>query len=111
MFSAEDGTPGWIAAKTIWAWPQSLIQRPTRVLVRGVRLDGSGNARFQLGPQWDSAPITSELRLVTSHTVGSFGHSTWGTTVTLIFVREPGCYALQLDSAHSTSTIVIQASP
>jgi hypothetical protein len=109
VFSAEEQHPDWIASKTIWAWPQPLIERATRVLVQGIRLDGQGETRFQLGPQWHTAPFRSELRLVTNQTVGSFSDSKWGTTVTLIFVREPGCNALQLDSARGSSTIVIEA--
>jgi len=108
-FSRYDRLPAWLGAKVIWMWPAELKTRPVRVLVRGLRIDGDGPFRFQLGPEWDSAPITSELRLVTTRTVGSFSTSNWGTTVTLLLVRTPGCYGLQLDSAGGTSTIVVRA--
>ena len=108
-FGPDDRHPAWLAAKTIWTWPAGLITNGMRVLVRGARLDRSGAMRFQLGPEWGAAPLTRELRLDTRHTVGSFSNSTWGTTVTLLFVREAGCYLLQLDSARGTSTVVIRA--
>ncbi len=101
--------PGWLGAKTIWTWPTELRTKRLRVLVRGLRLDQPGELRFQLGPQWESAPLTRGLRLDTSRTVGSFSASTWGTTVTLLLVRTPGCYGLQLDSKRGTSTIVVRA--
>ena len=66
--------------------------------------------RFQLDPQWDTAPLTTELHIDTTRTVGGFGNSRWGTTVTRLLVRTHGCYGLQLDSAHRTSTIVVRAS-
>jgi hypothetical protein len=80
-----------------------------RVLVRGRRLDEPGTMLFQLGPQWDTAPLTRELRIDTAHTVGAFSNSTWGTTVSLLFAAAPGCYGLQLDSVQGTSVIVVNA--
>lgn len=103
--SAYDRKPGWLAAKTIWTWRPALTHRRTIVLVTGRRLDGAGAVRFQLGPQWDSAALTRQLRLDTTQTVGGFSNSTWGTTVTMILVRQPGCYALRVGAA----TIVIRA--
>jgi hypothetical protein len=108
-FSSYDRQPGWLGAKTLWAWPTLLKGHPERVLVRGVRLDRPGSLRFQVGPQWASAPHTKELHIDTSQTVGSFGQSRWGATVTMLLVRTPGCYGLQLDSQRGTSTIVIDA--
>jgi hypothetical protein len=109
FFSTDDRHPGLLASKTIWAWPTRYVTHSTPVLVRGLRLDAAGAIQFQLGPQWDSAPLTRELHLVTSLTVGSYSNSTWGTTVTLLLVRTPGCYGLQLDSPAGTSTIVFRA--
>jgi hypothetical protein len=106
---AYDRAPGWLAAKTIWAWPPALVHRRTRVLVRARRIDGAGPVRFQLGPQWDTAPLTRVLHLDTTETVGGFSGSRWGTTVTMILVRSPGCYAITLDTAMRTTTIVIRA--
>jgi hypothetical protein len=108
-FSSYDRAPSWLAAKTIWAWRPALISRRTRVLVRGRRLDRPGLMRFQLGPEWGSAPITRELHLDTTQTVGSFSTSNWGTTVTMLLIRTPGCYGLQLDSERGTSTIIVDA--
>ncbi len=109
LFSPDDTHGGWLASKTIWAWPPGLVSRRVRVLVRGRRLDASGPMRFQLGPQWDTAPVTQELHIDTTQRVGSFTDSRWGTTVTLLLVQAPGCYGLQLDSARGTSTIVVEA--
>jgi hypothetical protein len=108
-FSGDSRHPSWIASKTIWAWPTKLKTHAIRVLVRGLRLDQPGVMRFQLGPQWDSAPLTRELHINTSQTVGAFSNSTWGTTVTLLFVRTPGCYGIQLDCQLGTSTIIVHA--
>jgi hypothetical protein len=106
-FSAYDRRPGWLGSKTIWAWPENLRSHAVHVLVRGIRLDRPGRMRFQLGPSWDSAPLTPELHIVTSRTVGSYSQSRWGTTVTMLLARAPGCYGLQLDSERGTSTIVL----
>lgn len=108
-FGPYDRRPGWLGSKTLWAWPTPLVAHPVRVLVRGVRLDAPGPLRFQLGPDWDGAPLTRELRLDTSRTVGSFGGSRWGATVTMLLVRTRGCYGLQLDTARGTTTIVVAA--
>jgi hypothetical protein len=106
-FSAYDRRPGWLGSNTIWAWPTKLR---THVLVRGIRLDQPGRMRFELGPQWGSAPLATELHIDTSRTVGSYSQSRWGTTVTMLLVRAPGCYGLQLDSARGTSTIIVSGS-
>jgi hypothetical protein len=106
-FSAYDRRPGWLGSKTIWAWPTNLRSHAVHVLVRGIRLDRPGRMRFELGPQWGSAPLTTELHIDTSRTVGSYSQSRWGTTVTMLLARAPGCYGLQLDSERGTSTIVL----
>lgn len=108
-FSRYDRYPSWLGSKTIWVWPTKLVNRSTRVLVRGRRLDAPGTMRFQLGPQWDTAPLATELRIDTTQTVGGFSDSTWGTTVTMLLARTRGCYGLQLDSERGTSTIVVSA--
>jgi hypothetical protein len=109
-FSRYDRHPSWLGSKTIWAWPPKLVTHATRVLVRGRRLDRPGPMRFQLGPEWDTAPLTTELHIDTTRTVGGFSDSRWGTTVTMLLVRTHGCYGLQLDSEHRTSTIVVSVS-
>jgi hypothetical protein len=60
------------------------------------------------GPNWGS-PLRSELRITTSQPVGSFSNSTWGTTVTMLFGRTPGCYGIQLDTGQGTTIIVLAA--
>jgi hypothetical protein len=107
-FSAYDRMPGWLGAKTLWAWRPALRSRAVRVLVRGERLDRPGVLRFQQGPDWGS-PRTPELHIDTRFSVGSFGGVPWGATVTMLLVRKAGCYGLQLDSAQGTSTIVVKA--
>jgi hypothetical protein len=107
-FGPDGRHPGWIGSKTLWTWPARLLKQSTRVLVRGRRLDQSGAMRFQLGPNWDS-PLRPELRITTTQPVGSFSNSTWGTTVTMLFGRTPGCYGIQLDTGQGTTIIVIAA--
>lgn len=109
-FNRYDRHPSWLGSKTIWAWPRKLVTHATRVLVRGRRLDRPGMMRFQLGPQWDTAALTTELRIDTTRTVGGFSNSLWGTTVTMLLVRTHGCYGFQLDSEQGTSTIVVSTS-
>lgn len=108
-FGPDGRHAGWIGSKTLWAWPAALRTKHVRVLVRGRRLDSPGALRFQLGPDWDTTPLMRELRLDTTQTVGAFGNSTWGTTVTMLFARAPGCYGLQLDSEQGTSIVVVRA--
>lgn len=107
-FSAYDRFPGWIASKSLWAWPARYLKQPFKVLVRGRRLDRAGAMRFQLGPDW-GAPLRSELRITTSQPVGSFSNTTWGSTVTMFVARKHGCYGLQLDTTRGTSIIVVRA--
>jgi len=106
LFEADGRHAGWIGSKTLWIWPTRLLQHGIHVLVRGRRLDHAGVMRFQLGPNWDS-PLRSELHIDTSQPVGSFSGTTWGATVTMLFGRTHGCYGLQLDARHGTSTIVV----
>jgi hypothetical protein len=108
-FSSDGRHAAWIASKTLWAWPPALKTRVTLVLVRGRRLDRPGVMKFQLGPNWDTTPLTSELRIDTTEMVGSFGGSAWGATVTELFVRTPGCYELQLDTTRGSQRIVMDA--
>ncbi len=107
-FGRDGRHPGWLGSKTLWTWSPQLLERGTRVLVRGTRLDRNGVMRFQLGPDWGT-PLRAELHIDTSRPVGSFGDSNWGTTVTMLFGRARGCYGLQLDTAQGTSTIVVAA--
>ena len=86
----------------------ALPQAAAHVLVRGRRLDRAGSMRFQLGPDWGS-PLRSELHIDTSQPVGSFSQTTWGSTVTMLFGRKPGCYGLQLDTSSGTSIVVVRA--
>jgi hypothetical protein len=107
-FSTDGRHPGWLGSKTLWAWPTELLKNGVHVRVRGRRLDGPGEMRFQLGPDWDTTPIARELRIDTTKPMGDFGNSRWGATVSELLVRKPGCYALRLDSERGTSTIVLR---
>jgi hypothetical protein len=104
-FEPDGRHAGWIGAKTLWTWPPRLLKQSTLVLVRGRRLDQPGVMRFQLGPNWGT-PLRSELHINTSDPVGSFSDTPWGTTVTMLFGRTPGCYGIQLDASQGTSIIV-----
>jgi hypothetical protein len=107
-FSPDGRHPGWLGSKTLWAWPTVLLTNGVHVVVRGRRLDGPGEMRFQLGPDWDTTPIARRLRIDTTNPVGDFGGSRWGATVSELLVRAPGCYELRLESERGTSTIVLR---
>jgi hypothetical protein len=107
-FGPDGRHAGWIGSKTLWTWPTPLLRHSNHVLIRGRRLDQPGAMRFQLGPNW-GAPLRTELRIDTSKSVGSFSDLSWGTTVTMLFGRRPGCYGIQLDTSHGTSIIVLAA--
>jgi len=109
VLGSDQRHPGLMGTKLVWAWPAALAKAHMRVLVRGKRLDASGATKFQLGPQFDTAPLTNELRLSTGNTVGSFAGSNWGATVTVIYVPVEGCYGLQLDWTGGTRTLVFKS--
>jgi hypothetical protein len=71
------------------------------VLVRGGRVDGSGEVGFDLGPQW-TRRVLSEIRLLGPEP---------GNHPAATFVRVSGCYAYQVDTLRQSYLIVFEAQP
>ncbi len=89
----EEG--GWLYAKVLWVAAPS-FRGP--VLVRGRRLDASGDLRFERGPD----PV-AELTLHTNaHPPDAAGWIDWPSYTRL---RGPGCYAYQVDAPDFTLMI------
>jgi len=93
----EEG--GWYYVKVLWfAAPEAVGP----VLVRGGRLDAPGEVRFGDGP--NPAP---ELRLGRGGTVADApGWRHWPSFTRL---REPGCYAYQIDGRDFSTVVVFAA--
>ena len=98
---------GWYYVKVLWVAQPGL---PGPFLVRGERIDGPGEVRFQDGPN-----PSSELPLIairdtngaqipaTAFTPGQDGWTTWPTYTR---VRGSGCYAFQVDGPAFSIAIV-----
>lgn len=94
----EEG--GWIYVKVLWISDLSRYNGP--VLVRGGRIDISGELRFGSGPN----PST-ELQLDPAEGTNSArGWQDWPTYTRL---RAPGCYAFQVDGITFTQVTPFQA--
>jgi hypothetical protein len=86
---------GWFGTKALWTVPRA----SGPVLVRGGQLDGMDPVGFDIGPSWTSH-VLSEIRLVGPDTI---------LHPAATFVRAPGCYAYQIDTARSSYLIVFEA--
>ncbi len=98
-FPAPTETPfygsAWSGAKVLW------IVDPTYrgpLLIRGGRLDGSGQIGFETG-----AEPPSELRIDAATT------SDWRSFPSYTRLRSPGCYMYQVDGLTFTETIIFEA--
>jgi hypothetical protein len=83
--------------KVLWAVKPGVAARLT---VTGGRLRGSRGdtrLRFQLG---DGDPIRPQLHLATSRSLD------WAYFPSALLVRRPGCYALEVNTQNSVSTVV-----
>jgi hypothetical protein len=107
--STLGAAPGtWSGQKVMWVI-QPLYQGP--VLVRGRRIDGPGQVRFNGGLDEDldvdslpSAPLLPELRLVGDSSYGA----PWLAWVAYTRMRGLGCYAYQVDGLSFSETIVFR---
>lgn len=100
-------TTGWYGIKTVWWVEPDKADRP--ILVRGRRVDGEGEMRFTggtLGGTPDE-PV-AELRLAgpNAQLAGPDGWHDWASN---LWVREPGCYAYQVDGANFSDVVVFEA--
>jgi hypothetical protein len=91
------GYDGWDGTKVLWTVPR--YRGP--YIVRGRQLDGSGELRFDQGPNWTNK-LHGELRLV-----GPYGLLNPAAT----FLRAPGCYAYQVDGRGFSYHIIFEARP
>lgn len=89
----------WSAIKTLWIAPP---RYRGRVLVRGRQLDGQHGVRF------GSRKLHKELHL---NTLGGSMPSGWQNWTSATRLIAPGCYGLQLDSAHNSRVIIFPAEP
>ncbi len=99
-YSGTNEEGGWHYLKVLW------IEDPSYkgpALVRGRQIDGSGELRFERGPN----PST-ELQLAQDSALGSGGIS-WSNWPTYTRLRGPGCYAYQIDGANFSKAIVFSA--
>lgn len=91
------GYEGWDGTKALWTVPRYLGP----YIVRGRQLDGTGELRFDQGPNWSNR-LHRELRLV-----GPYPRLNPAAT----FLRAPGCYAYQVDGRGFSYEIVFEARP
>jgi hypothetical protein len=89
---------GWYLVKTLWVADPAFVGP---VLIRGGRIDTPGEMRFGPGPD----PLPS-LELVATPPADN---TRWHDWPQYTRIREPGCYAFQLDSITFTRTIVFEA--
>jgi hypothetical protein len=92
---SEQPYTGWFGTKALWTIPHA----PGKVLVRGGQLDGVNPVGFDVGPSWTSR-VHSEIQLVGPDAI---------LHPAATFVRAPGCYAYQIDTARSSYLIIFEA--
>ena len=86
---------GWAGTKVLWAVPRYV----GAVLIRGRQLDGPNEVGFDVGPRWTRS-VHAKIELVGPE------HDLHPAAT---FVREPGCYAYQVDTFRSSYLIVFEA--
>ena len=75
-------------------------------LIRGARIDASGDVRFQAG----GGPLTGELRFEYDTGTRSQGSEEgWRFLPSTVVIDGPGCYAFQVDGVDWSLTIVMDA--
>jgi hypothetical protein len=99
VFGGIFGSSEWAGAKVLWATGPS-VDSP--VLVRGRQLDGDEVVRFD-----QDADPASELVLSPSERAPLDGG--WRDFRSAARVRKSGCYAFQVDTTTSTSSVVFVA--
>lgn len=104
------GDRGWLATKVIWVFGHSY---GGPLLLRGGRIDGTGRLGFDhyLGAaQWPRSgrapfPALLYVRSGLEHTTGS----TLESEPSVVYVRRPGCYAVQADGVGFSEVLVFRA--
>jgi hypothetical protein len=101
FFEATPGG-GWKAIDVLWTAEPGLTGD---VLVRGARLDGTGELGFG-----DAADPLKELRLAPGGQTQTFGDRALVAT-TQMRVKVAGCYGLEIDAGGRSSVVVFEAKP
>jgi len=103
-FSGADQSGGYAFIKEIWI---ASPDEPGPILVRGGRIDTSGELRFG-----DGSEPAAELRLPI-HSYEHTGDQPLGWRIFNGYVRprSPGCYAMQLDTLSGSRWLVFEVTP
>jgi hypothetical protein len=78
-----------------------------KILIRGGRLDKQGQVGFDYSPVVPVEPTSDRLQFDTEDT--SPDPNGWWQWQSYVRVREPGCYAFQIDTDAATGLIVFRA--
>jgi hypothetical protein len=89
---------GWVGQKSPWLIAPD-YHGP--VLVRGARIDGTGEMRFAFG-------TGQHLRTLRVAAHSGQQRNGWRVIPSLTLVRKPGCYAYQVDGTTFSQVIVIR---
>jgi hypothetical protein len=98
------GGAGWGLQKVLWA---ASPDYDGPILIRGARIDGEGAVGFNVNG--DGAPL-AELQLPPG-SAPEASHGGWRGWPSYTRVREPGCYAYQVDGTDFSIVIVFRAVP
>jgi hypothetical protein len=98
--SGDTPERGWHRMKVLWLVRAST---PGPVIIRGARIDKPGPIRwFENG---------NDPTLVIDGDARSTAPSEWRDNPAAIFVRDSGCYALQIDGPTFQATVILRARP
>lgn len=100
-FGQSEQTEGWYYVKILWLIEPG-VNGP--ILIRGRQLDGPGELRFGDG----GSPEASMLIGVDTPAAQDLPKG-WREMPSFTRIKEPGCYAWQLDGPDFTSLVVFQA--
>jgi hypothetical protein len=82
---------------------------PQPVIVRGARIDGPGQVRFEGGVEPPEGPL---MYLAGASGIYSAGlPSTWQEWVTYVDYPGPGCYVLQIDGYSISQQLTVEVLP
>lgn len=101
----EGGTSGWGGQKVLW-FIDPAYHGPA--LIRGQRLDGPGQVRFDSETNQLSASAADTL-LTALQIIGGGNGKPWPNWGSNTRLQNPGCYAYQIDGPHFSTVIIFQA--
>jgi hypothetical protein len=94
----------WLGNYVIWLAPPWFSGK---ALIRGGRIDTDGELRFDYAPTVPREPTSDKLQFDTETT--SPDPEGWWQWASYARMKEPGCYAFQVDTDDETYTIVFRA--